>query len=119
MSDQVSWHVELSVRPGEFERLRALTAEMVESTRGEPGALCFERFVSDDQQVVHIYERYADSSAAIEHLQVFQREFAERFGELVERKQFDVFGSPSLELKGMLDRYGATYHQRFDGFSRC
>jgi quinol monooxygenase YgiN len=35
MSDQISWWVELAVKPGQLENFRALTAEMVEFTRRE------------------------------------------------------------------------------------
>lgn len=118
MSNQISWHVELAVEPSRFDRFQDLTAEMVESTRNEAGVLCFERYVSDDRRVVHIYERYVDSAAAVEHLQRFRQKFAERFAAMVERKQFSVFGSPSQELKEHLDRYGATYFDPLDGFSR-
>ena len=55
MGDQVAWQVELAVKPGALNNFRALTEEMVESTRGEPGVLCYERFVSADGTVVHIY----------------------------------------------------------------
>jgi hypothetical protein len=34
MGEQVAWHVELKVKPGALEALRALTGEMVEATRG-------------------------------------------------------------------------------------
>jgi hypothetical protein len=34
MGEQVAWHVELTVKPGALEALRALTGEMVEATRG-------------------------------------------------------------------------------------
>ncbi|SRR5712692_5737185 len=64
MSDQVSWQVELAVKPGELDNFRTLTEEMVECTRGEPGVLSYERFVSEDGKVVHVYERYADSAPA-------------------------------------------------------
>jgi Alginate export len=33
MSNQISWHVELQVKPGQLDPLRALTNEMVESTK--------------------------------------------------------------------------------------
>jgi hypothetical protein len=39
MGDQVSWQVELAVKPGELDNFRALTREMVESTRlASPGS---------------------------------------------------------------------------------
>ncbi len=41
MGNQVAWLVELAVKPGELDNFRALMLEMVESTRGEPGALSY------------------------------------------------------------------------------
>ena len=68
MRGEVSWQVELTVKPGELDNFRALTREMVESTKGEPGVLIYERFISEDGKVVSAYERYADSAAAVAHL---------------------------------------------------
>jgi quinol monooxygenase YgiN len=74
MDRQVVWQVELVVKPGTLDNFRALTGEMVEATRGEPGVLNYERFISADGTVIHLYERYADSAAAVAHLRVvFQK----------------------------------------------
>src|SRR5262249_51763792 len=97
---------------------RALTGEMVESTRGEPGVLSYERFVSADGQVVHIYERYVDSAAAVEHLCTFRRKFGRRVASMVDRTRFTVYVTPSAELRGILDEFGAKYLEFFGGFSR-
>ena len=35
--------------------------------------------------------------------------FAKRFHGLIRRRQFVVLGSPSAELRSILDGYGATY----------
>jgi quinol monooxygenase YgiN len=106
---QVSWQVELAVKPGQLANLRALTGEMVEFTRGERGVLSYQRFVSEDGQSVLVYERYADSAAAVAHLRTFEQKFAARFAGTVDRRRFTVFGTPTDELKRMLDRFGATY----------
>jgi len=119
MQDQISWYVELSIKPSQFENFRALTGEMVESTRREPGVLSYQRFVSDDGKTVHAYERYADSTAALAHLRIFAKLFAERFQGMVDRKCFCVFGHPSPELKAVLDGFGATYLKPFGDFARC
>lgn len=37
--------------------------------------LGYQRYVSDDRQVVHVYERYENSAAAIAHLQKFAPTF--------------------------------------------
>jgi quinol monooxygenase YgiN len=114
MSDQVSWHVELAVKSGQINNFRALTTEMMESTRAEAGVLNYERFISDDGNFVHVYERYANSAAAIEHLHTFTKKFSERFMTMVDRTHFTVFGNPTDELRELLDQFGATYLRPFD-----
>ena len=109
MSDQISLHVELAVKPGQIANFRALTTEMVESTRHEAGVLNYERFVSADGNFVHVYERYTDSAAAVAHLQRFTKNFSGRFMTMVERIHFTVFGNPNDELRELLDQFGATY----------
>jgi quinol monooxygenase YgiN len=51
--------------------------DMVESTKAEPGALNYEWFISEDGTSCHIYERYADSAAAMVHMGHFPA-FSER-----------------------------------------
>ena len=113
----VSWHVELSVRSGKLEQFIELTREMVVSTMNESGVLHFERFLSDDETKVHVYERYVDSQSAIAHLRTFQEQFSERFSKLVERNRFEVFGAPNAELTNLLERFGAKFFKKLDGFS--
>src|SRR5262245_36158373 len=48
MSDQISWYVELAVKPSQLDNFQALTGEMVEATRRERGVLAYQRFVSAD-----------------------------------------------------------------------
>jgi quinol monooxygenase YgiN len=117
MSGQICWHVEVVIKPGRFESFRTLTGEMVESARRELGILSYQRFVSEDGNTVHIYERYADSAAALTHLGIFAKDFAEPFQDMVERKCFFVFGYPTAELKEALDRYGAIYFKPFGDFA--
>ena len=76
MRDQVCWLVDLAVKPGQLDNFRALTGEMVESTRRESGVLTYERFVSEDGRFVCARERYADSDAALAHLETFKRRFS-------------------------------------------
>jgi quinol monooxygenase YgiN len=117
LTTQISWRVELFIKPGQLESFRALTGEMVESARRELGVLSYQRFVSADGKTVHVYERYADSAAALTHLRVFAKKFAEPFQDMVERKCFVVFGHPTAELKAALDGYGAIYLKPFGDFA--
>lgn len=118
MDEQISWHVELEVISDQLDAFCALTSDMVQSTRRESGALIYERFISEDKRVVHVYERYVDSPSAVMHLRAFETTYATRFASVVVRKRFTVFGTPSNELRQMLDRFGAVYFPRLAGFSR-
>ena len=110
---QVSWWVELAIRPGRLDDFEKLTGEMVAATRTESGVLSYQRFISDDRQTVYAHERYESSNAAAAHLRKFVVAFGARYESMVERKHFIVFGDPSEELKGLLDIYGATFHKPF------
>jgi quinol monooxygenase YgiN len=113
MTDQIAWCVELAVKPSCLDTFKELTAEMVASTRDEPGVLSYQRFVTNDDKIVHAYERYANSDAALAHLQKFQEKFSRRFSSMVGRMKFTVYGTPSAELKRVLDGFGAIYLARF------
>jgi hypothetical protein len=63
-----------------------------------------------------VHERYENSAAAVAHLVKFAATFVERYGRLVERKRFVMFGDPSDALRALLVRYGATYHRPFGPF---
>jgi quinol monooxygenase YgiN len=117
MHDEISWQVELAIEPERFDSFRALTNEMIESTRLEEGVLIYERFLSEDGGKVLVYERYANSEAAILHLRSFQEKFADAFGRLVKRERFLVFGTPNDELKRMLSGFDATFVRPMAGFS--
>ena len=106
---QISWLVELIVRPGQLARFEQLTGEMVAAAQQETGVLGYQRFVGDDESSVVVYERYADFAAAIAHLLQFEARFAPRFSQMADRKRFLVFGRPNAELKALLDRYRAAY----------
>jgi quinol monooxygenase YgiN len=116
MQNHVSWWVELAVKPGQLANFEKLTAEMIEATRTEAGVLSYQRFISNDNQIIHVYERYADSSAAVAHLRRFREVFSDRFASMVERRRFHVYGDLSTELRTLLDEFGVTYLRPFGSF---
>ena len=117
MTEQISWCVELRVRPGKFEQFRALTGAMVEATRAEQGVLSYQRFIAGDGDSIHVYERYADSAVAAAHLRAFTEKFGEEYSALAERMRFTVYGAPDPALRALLDRYGAVYMQPLGEFA--
>jgi quinol monooxygenase YgiN len=117
MGDQIAWVVELAVKPGELDNFRALMNEMVEATRAESGTLIFEFFGSEDGTVVHVYERFADSAAALTHLRAFGP-FVERYLAAVDPGRFTFFGDPSAEVRQALGGSVVTYMGLLGGFAR-
>jgi len=118
MSSVVSWTLHLNVREGRLDDLRSLVTEMVESTRGESGALAYEYFLTPDEKSCQIYERYADSAATLEHLKNFGAKFSDRFMACLEPTGFFVYGEPSADVRSVLDGFGAVYLGWMDGFAR-
>lgn len=118
MSEAVCMILEVSVREGRLDDARALMEELVESTREEPGTLVYEWFLGADGTVCEIYERYADSEAAIVHTRTFDATYAKRFDGCFKMGSFALCGEPSGELRAMLGEDGVGYLATWGGFSR-
>lgn len=118
MSHMISWSLQMSVRDGRLDDAKALVSELVEATRSEPGTLTFEFFLSADATACHVYERYADSDAALVHVGNFAANFVDRFLACFEFTSFSVYGPASDELRGALGSFGAAFLGALDGFSR-
>jgi len=118
MDKQVSWLIELAVKPGQLENFRALKDEMVASTETEAETLSYDWWVSADGSAVHIYERYADSAALVRHITGFKQKFAERFLTMVDPGRFTVYGEPDDAARGEMADFNPTYLGNFGGFAR-
>ena len=118
MNAPITWVLEVAVKPGQLDTLRALMEEMVASTAAEPGALRYQWFIDDDGRVVHLHEQYADSAATLVHLGTFGEWFAGRFLASVDPTRFTVTGNPSDEVKAALSGFGPTFLQPIGGFVR-
>lgn len=119
MSDNITFMIELAVKPGEYDRFTALAYEMVEHIRSnEPGTVAYEFYLSGDGKGCHLQERYADSDAVMAHLASFEQHFAERFGPMVETVSFVVCGNPSDEVMDALRDASPAYVSLSAGFAR-
>jgi quinol monooxygenase YgiN len=118
MNGHVAWVLELAVKPGALDNFKALIGEMIESTRAEPGTLMYEWSIDEDGGVIHGYERFADSGAAVAHLSAFGEKFAQRFLAAVDPTRLSVCGTPGEEAKGALAAFGPAYLSPLGGFAR-
>ncbi len=119
MSTHIYWTVETIVREGKLEELKNLMQEMVDATKAnEPGTLNYEWTISEDSKRCSLYERYADSAAAMTHSASFMKNFAGRFVGCLEIKKMVVHGRPADDLKKALAAQGAMFMSPFGGFAR-
>jgi quinol monooxygenase YgiN len=118
MDDPVRWVMEFAVKPGQLDTLTHLVAEMAQSTRAEPGALEFTWSVRDDGTGGQVYERYADTAAALAHLRTFTERFAEQVLAAVAPTRFTVLGLPSDGVRQALAGFAPTYLRPMGGFVR-
>ena len=119
MSNDVYWVLELNIKPGELDNMKALMNEMVEATQAnEPDTLNYEWFISEDEKTCHLYERYADSAAVMTHLGNFRQYFARRFLAVFEPTRQVVYGNPNDEVRKALAGAGAVFMGPLGGFVR-
>lgn len=115
----VAWIFELSVKEGRQDALRALMAEMVESTRaGEPGALDYEWYLDEEDGRLHLYERYASSDATLAHLATFGDRFMARFFDVLTPERMVIYGAPDERVRGALAQLGPAVIPQVAGFTR-
>jgi hypothetical protein len=89
----------------------------VAATEKESGTLQHEYAVGNDQRTVDIFERFANSRAAVDHAATFGQ-FSKEFMPLVKLVRFVVYGMPTDELKKALADFHPVYMTPFDGFTR-
>lgn len=117
MDSQISMVVELQVNEGQLDALKAVMEEMVEATRSEEGALSYEWHISEDESTVHVYERYADSDAAVAHGRNAMQ-FLPKMIAAGKPARVSAYGEPSDEVRQMFGAMGATWYGNFGGFVR-
>lgn len=114
-----AWMLEMRVRDGREDDVRALMKEMVDATQAnEPGTLNYEWSFSADGRVCHLYERYADSDAAMVHCRTFGERFATRFLDVLEPTRFTFYGSPSAEVQAAAAPFAPALMRHAYGVTR-
>lgn len=117
--DDIIFHVELKIKPGQFDNFKRLVKEIASSVKSsELTTLNYEWSISQDSTVCHILERYADSDATVAHLKMFNVDYAKRMDAMVETTGFTVYGHPNDELKQMLGVSASNAMIPFAGFAR-
>jgi quinol monooxygenase YgiN len=69
MTENIYWTIDATIKDGHLAALKSHVAKMVKLTATEAGALDYDFWLNEDETRLFIYERYANSEAAIAHLQ--------------------------------------------------
>ncbi|RIK09830.1 MAG: hypothetical protein DCC49_05285 [Acidobacteria bacterium] len=117
MDKQVALHLELKVNDGQLETIKSVMAEMVESAEKEEGTLGYEWFISEDESMVHVFERYLDSDAAAVH-GANVMPLLPKMISAVQVVKATAFGEPSDEYRQRMASMGAEWFGTLGGFVR-
>ena len=115
-SEQVYWVFTVTVH--QMDKFTPLIPKLVAATAKEPGALQFEFNVGSDWKTVDIFERYADSKAALFHQAESFGPFAKEFFAVAKLTRWVIYGTPSDEFKKANADFQPIYMKPFDGFVR-
>ena len=117
MTDNICWIIEADVHDGKQAELRSLAADFTEGTKNEAGAVGYEWSLSADGKRIHIYERYADSDAALVHLGNVGGRLPELFA-LCSITSIACYGSASDVFRSATAGMPFEFHETFAGFHR-
>lgn len=115
----VTWTIECRIVPDQLPQVRQLADELTQMClHDEPGTRSYEWAVDPSGSVVHIFERYVDSDAAMAHIRLFEARFIDRFRALLRPERVVLIGSPSPELLASLAALSPLVLQPIMGFHR-
>jgi quinol monooxygenase YgiN len=86
-----------NIEPDKLVEFKKVAAEMLEITKGEPGNLQYDYFLSADQRECVVREAYASSDAVLAHM-AGMGDLLPRLMELGGGMNVEVFGTPSPTL---------------------
>lgn len=112
--------VRMKAKPGHEDAFRkSLAATIDHVERMEPGTAKYEWFLDEAGENVVLREWFHTSAAALPH---FTGDTATKFIpdllQYADLEGLDVTGSPSDEVRNVLDNWGARYMPRMAGFTR-
>ncbi len=117
MSKPIRWVLVVEILPAQLNNFRLVVNDLVAASQEEPGTLGYEWYLSEDDTVCHIYERFADSPAVLAHGATFSK-YAERFLQACRPVRFEVYGNPSTEARAAIADLKPTYFLHLAGFTR-
>lgn len=115
----IFWILKSTIKTGQLDALNSLITEMIDATKAnEPGAIHYEWYLLADGSECHIYERYSNSAAVLNHLEIFSTQYYRRLMEFVDIKGMDIYGDLDEAANKALSRLSKTFLTPIGGFNR-
>jgi quinol monooxygenase YgiN len=117
---KLHWVAEFSINEGKLETFKEIAQEIIAAIeQTEPNALMYEWHVSEDGTRCYVDEWYADTEAALAHLNGEAPKLLPKILEVSEFTGLRVYSTvASEELRGLLASFGAIFTENFGGFTR-
>ena len=121
--ETITFLISLVIKPdADRQKIHETMKKLAESVRKKPGALFYQSFQrADDNNKLEFIETFADSAAALYHLQNQDESIASVWFSMIELDSITIVGPTSNELRGVLDGYPIAnkpvYVDTISGFS--
>jgi quinol monooxygenase YgiN len=105
----VRFSVFLTIADEKLEAFEKLADAMMAETRGNPGALGFDWYLSSDHRHCRLLETYADADAVVAQLNgPVARQLVPKMLAVATLNSFEVYGDPGPKASAMLAGFGAV-----------
>lgn len=117
MTDNIYWILKAHIGDGNLDELKKLAEECCEITQSESGVMVYEWSITQDRKKLHIYERYVDSAAALEHMANLSEKLPKLL-ELVGVTEIECYGRASSDFREATKDFPMVYLESFSGFRK-
>jgi quinol monooxygenase YgiN len=117
MPDNIYWILKAKIGDDKLEELKKLAEDCCELTKSEAGVMAYEWSLTQDMGNLHIYERYEDSDAALEHMANLGKKLPKLL-ELVSITEIKCYGNASSDFREATKDFPILYMENLCGFRK-
>ena len=117
MTDNIYWILKAEIKNGNLDELKRLAEECCEITKTEPGVMVYEWSIAEGLEILHIYERYLDSDAAMAHMANLSEKLP-KLMDLVNVTEIECYGKASSDFREAAKDFPIVYMENLCGFRK-
>jgi quinol monooxygenase YgiN len=118
MTNYIRATAEISIPPEKINEFKVLSAKIIAKVQAnEPDTFSYEYFLSSDESKCYVVQSYKNSEAVLAHLENIS-DLAGPLHEVAPLTGLMIFGSPSDELRRVLEPVRPQIFERWNGVTR-